>query len=259
MTMNKLGILFICFLPLMSVAQSPVSNRLSAGVDLGADFAKEQVSPSLTYFQLLHITKQKFLSVGWTAAFRTNYASNVDYITAPANLTRGGKTGFNALGASLVPANLDTLRMASASGTSLNFGVRAQIHIKFLEIGASADILGITLGRNRIGQYLSSTGTFVAGQYSTGTDSLARFTQGNVNQTAKPTIANLQLLGDNSIGTLSTEVYARVILSQRIGVKVGYQWLTTEYTTSVKNTVDGNNRFRNRSSLTYVALTFPMY
>ncbi|WP_229379467.1 hypothetical protein [Fibrella forsythiae] len=257
--MNKLRILFICFLPLVSVAQSPVSNRLSAGVDLGAGFAKEQISPSLTYYQLLHVTKQKFLSVGWTATFRTNYASNVDYTTAPANLTRGGKTGFNALGAPIVPANLDTLRMASASGTSLNFGVRAQIHIKFLEIGASADILGLALGKNRVGQYLSSTGKFVAGQTAAGADSLARFTGANVNQTAKPTIANLQLLGDNSIGTLATEVYARVLLGQRLGVKVGYQWLTSEYTTSVKNTVDGNNRFRNRAGLTYVALTFPVY
>lgn len=247
MTMNKLSILFICFLPLMSLAQSPVSNRLNAGVDLGAGFAKEQVSPSFTYFQLLNVTRQKFFAVGWTATLRTNYASNVDYTTAPANLTRGGR------------ANLDTLRMASASGTSLNFGVRAQIHIKFLEIGASADILGIALGKTRVGQYLSSTGKFVAGQTAAGADSLGRFTGANVSQSAKPTIANLQLLGDNSIGTLATEVYGRVLLGQRLGVKVGYQWLTTEYTTSVKNVVDGNNRFRNRAGLTYVALTFPMY
>jgi hypothetical protein len=257
MTMNTLRILFICLLPLLSVAQSPVSTRLSAGVDLGAGFRPQQISPSLSYYQLLNVTRYKALSIGWTATLRTFYASNVDYITAPAELSRGGKTGFAALGAPLVASRLDTLRMSSASGTSLNFGVRAQIHLKFVDIGVSADILGITLGRNRIGQYLSSTGSFVTGK--SGVDSIGRFAGPYLNQTAKPTIANLQLLGDNSIGTLATEVYARVLLGQRFGVKVGYQWLMTEYTASVRNAVDDNNRFRSRSGLTYVAVTIPFF
>lgn len=261
MNMTKFRCLLICFVPLLSVAQSPVSTRLSAGVDLGAGFRSEQVSPSLMYYQLLSVTRQKFLSVGWNLAFRTNYASNIDYITAPAELTRGGKTGFFALGAPLVPGNLDTLRMSSASGTSLNLGIRAQIHLKYVDIGASADLVGLTVGRTRIGQYMSSTGSFVAGTYRVGgADSTARFTGTNTSQSASPTIANLQLLGDNAIGTLATEVYARVWLGQRIGVKVGYQWLISEYTTSVKNVAaDNNNRFRSRSGLTYVAVTFPFF
>ncbi|NID11036.1 hypothetical protein [Fibrivirga algicola] len=256
--MNTLRILLICLLPLASMAQSPVSTRLSSGLDLGAGFRKDQVSPSLSYYQLLSVTKSKFLSVGWQTTFRTFYASNVDYITAPADLSRGGKTGFYALGAPLVPARLDTLSMSSASGTSLNLGVRAEIHLKFVDIGASADILGITIGRKRIGQYRSSTGSFI-GKTSAGVDSTQRFTGSNVNQSARPTIANLQLLGDNAIGTLATEVYARALVGQRVGIKVGYQWLTTEYTASVKNVLDDNNRFRSHSGLTYVAVTIPFF
>lgn len=258
MHMNTLRLLLICLLPLLATAQSPVSTRISSGLDLGAGFGKQQISPSLSYYQLLNITRQKFLSVGWTATFRTFYASNVDYITAPADITRGGKTGFFALGAPLIASRLDTLRMASASGTSLNLGVRAQIHLKYVDIGASADLLGITLGRNRIGRYQSSTGSFLISS-STGTDSTVYFNGANASQTAKPTIANLQLLGDNAIGTLATEVYARVLLGQRFGVKVGYQWLITEYTASVKNLADDNDRFRSRSGLTYVAVTIPFF
>ncbi len=243
----------------MAAAQGPVSTRLSSGLDIGTGFRQEQISPSIAYYQLLNVTRQKLLSLGWTATLRANYASNVDYITAPANLSRGGKTGFYALGAPLIAGNLDTLRMSSASGTSLNLGIRAQIHLKYVDIGATADLLGITIGRNRIGQYISSTGSFVVGTSAAGTDSTARFTGGHVSQTAAPTIANLQLLGDNSIGTLATEVYARVLLGQRFGVKVGYQWLITEYTASVKNVVDDNNRFRSRSGLTYVAVTIPFF
>lgn len=255
--MTILRIVLICLLPLLSVAQSPVSTRLSAGVDLGAGFRPGQVSPSLSYYQLLKVTKQKLIAIGWTATFRTFYGSNVDYITAPAEISRGGNTGFNALGASLVASRLDTLRMSSASGTSLNLGVRAQINLKYVEIGASADILGLTLGRNRIGQYISSTGTFATGK--SGVDSIARFAGPYVSQTAKPTLANFQLLGDNSIGTLATEVYARVLVGQRLGVKVSYQWLMTEYTASIRNLADDNNRFRSRSGLVYVGLTFPFF
>jgi hypothetical protein len=147
--------------------------------------------------------------------------------------------------------------MASASGTSFNLGLRAQINLKYVEIGASADILGLTLGRNRIGQYLSSTGTFATGK--SGIDSIAQFAGPYVSQTAKPTLVNFQLLGDNSIGTLATEVYARLLLGQRFGIKVGYQWLRTEYTASIRNLADDNNRFRSRSGLTYVALTIPFF
>lgn len=249
----------MCFVPLISVAQEPVSTRINSGLDIGVGFRQEQISPSISYYQLLNVTRQKLFSLGWTATLRANYASNVDYITAPANISRGGKTGFYALGAPLVAGNLDTLRMASASGTSLNLGIRAQIHLKYIDIGATADLLGITIGRNRIGSYLSSTGSFIAGKSAAGTDSTARFTGGNVSQKAAPTIANLQLLGDNSIGTLATEVYARVTINQRFAVKVGYQWLITEYTTSVRNIVDDNRRFRSRSGLTYVAVTIPFF
>lgn len=255
--MKTLSILLICLLPLTALAQSPISTRISSGLDVGAGFRKNQISPSLSYYQLISVTRAKFLSVGWMATFRTFYASDVNYLTAPANLSRG-KTGFNALGAPLIARNLDTLTMASASGTSLNLGVRAELHLGFLDIGASADILGITLGRNRIGQYRSSTGSFM-GTSRAGADSVQRFSGGNVNQSAKPTIANLQLLGDNSIGTLATEVYVRVRVNQRYGIKAGYQWLRTEYTASVTNTVDGNNRFKSQSGLTYVAVTIPFF
>ena len=255
--MKTLYILFVCCVPLHSLAQSPVSTRISSGLDVGAGFRREQISPSLSYYQLLSVTREKFLSVGWMATFRTFYAGDVNYLTAPARLSRE-KTGFSALGAPLIAGNLDTLSLASASGTSLNLGVRAEIHFKFLDIGASADILGITLGRKRIGQYRSSTG-YVLGKSSAGADSTVRFAGGNVNQTARPTVANLQLLGDNAIGTLATEVYVRARVNQRYGIKVGYQWLLTEYTASVTNSVDGNNRFRSRSGLTYVAVTIPFF
>lgn len=69
----------------------------------------------------------------------------------------------------------------------------------------------------------------------------------------------MRLLGDNDIGTLNTEVYARVKISQRFGVKLGYQWLTTEMTMQNRDVVADNNRFRHRAGLYYVALTLPVF
>lgn len=252
---NCLCLLFSCLLPFWSLAQSPVATRISSGIDLGAGFRSGQISPSLTYYQLLNVTKDRSFSIGWTAAFRTFYASNVDYTTAPAYLRRGGKSGFYALGAPLAPAYIDTLQMPSASATSLNLGARVQFRVSLFEIGASADLLGITLGRSRVGKYTSSSGYYLA-ETATKVEQAFPFTGDAVNQSARPTVANIQLLGDNAIGTLATEVYGRVKVSQGVGIKVGYQWLSTEYTTSVRNGADGNDRFRSRSGLTYVGLTF---
>lgn len=233
-------------------------------MEIGASFKSNVLSPSATYYQLLNLTENKMLSIGWTSTFRTFYADNLDYTTAPAYLTRGGKTGFYALGAPVIAANLDTLRMSSASGTTLNFGARLQLRLGPVELGASADILGLTLGLTRVGQYLSQNGYYTV-KSASNRDSTAFFVKGSngvnaTQQSAKPTIANLQLLGDNSLGTLATEVYAKVLISQRLSIKLGYQWVTTEYTTSIRNEADDNRRFRNRTGgMPYIAVAFPFF
>jgi hypothetical protein len=258
--MKKRIALLFCLTTTCCVAQQDelVRGRLSSGLDLGAGFAANQFSPSASYYQLLNLTKSRAFSLGWTATFRTYYASDRDYLTAPAELSRG-KTGFAALGAPYQLATIDTLRMASASGTSFNFGVRAQVRFSIFEVGASADILGITLGRTRTGRYLSSQGFFTGRNQAGTADSTIFFRGGNADQPAKPSRSNLQLFGDNSYGTLATEVYVRARVSQRLGVKVGYQWLMTEYRANVINEADRNDRFRNRTGLIYVAATFPFF
>ena len=263
-TMHKLTCLLFACLPICALAQAPVSSRLSSGMEIGASFKSNVLSPSATYYQLLNLTPNKTLSIGWTSTFRTFYADNLDYTTAPAYLSRGGKTVFYALGAPLAVGNLDTLRMSRASATSINFGARIQLRLGPVELGASADILGLTLGLTRVGKYLSQNGYTIV-KASTGRDSTAFFVKAAngvdaTSQSAKPTIANLQLLGDNSIGNLATEVYAKVLIGQRVGVKLGYQWVTTEYTTSVVNAADDNSRFRNRTGgMPYIAVAFPFF
>jgi hypothetical protein len=239
-------------------AQSPVRNRISSGIDAGAGFKRDNISPSIQYYQVLHLIPNRLFSVGWTVRYTGFYGTDLEYITAPARLSRG-KTGFEAIGAPYVPANLDTLSYTHVSAHALNFGLRVQGRIGPVEIGASADLFGLSIGPGGTAKYQSSTGQFVAGTSVAGKDSLASFTGTNASQAANPTPVNLRLLGDNNIGTLATEVFVRVLVNPRLGVKVGYQWLTTEMTTNNRDLIADNNRFRYSTSMAYVALTFPLF
>lgn len=215
-------------------------------------YATNNYHPSLAYYQLINIGEQKLFSVGWTVRLGAFYGDNLNYYTAPARLTRG-KTGFNALNAPLIITNIDTIRYDYVTMTSLNFGIRAQVNLGRVEIGASADLVGLTLGKSRTGRYKSSNGQFM-------NDTALVYFQGPYTfQRARPSRLNVRLLGDNDLGTLSMEVYARVHISQRIGVKLGYQWLTTETIVTNRDIIADNNRFRNRAGMPYLALTFPIF
>ncbi|SOD78310.1 hypothetical protein [Spirosoma fluviale] len=256
--MKQTLIALLTLVPLFAVAQSPVSARLSSGYDLGMAYSKNKYNPSITYYQLIHVGERKLLSLGWTARLGAFYGDNLNYYTAPARLTRG-KSGLGALTAPLITNNIDTVRYDYITNTSLNIGFRAQLNLGRLEIGGSADLLGIAFGKSRLGRYMSSTGQYKITS-STGADSTTTYFQGaNTFQDAKPSTFNVRLLGDNDRGTLATEIYARYRVSQRMGIKLGYQWLTTETTVSNRDVIADNNRFRNRAGMAYFAVTLPVF
>ncbi len=236
-----------------SFAQSPVSARLSSGYDLGMAYSTDRYNPSFQYYQLLNIGSRKLISLGWNFRVGAFYGDNINYYTAPARLTRG-KSGFGALGAPLIEDNIDRVRFDYATMTSANIGIRGQINLGRVEIGATADLVGLTLGRTRIGRVSSANGRYRVDSVTT-----RAFTGVYAEQSARPTRLNAQLLGDNAMGTLSTEVYARVRISQRVGIKVGYQWLTSEMRLSNRDVVADNDRYRNRSGMAYLAVTLPIF
>ncbi len=252
------ALLFFGFLAPDAHAQTPVSTRLTSGLDLGFGYKTNTYAPSATYYQLLNIGEKKLFSVGYTVRFASLYIDNQNFYTAPARLTRGG-TGFYALTAPLKYQNLDTLRMDYASNTSLNLGIRAQVNLGRVEIGASADLLGFVFGRTRTGRVISSTGGIQLSKQGGGDSTLVPFRGEAQFQPTRARGFNVRLLGDNDMGTLATEVFGRVRINQRVGVKVGYQWITTETRLGVVDAVSKNDRFRYRAGLAYVALSFPFF
>ncbi len=244
-------------LSLSAHAQYSLRKDMSGGIDLGMAFKKNYINPSITYYEMLNVDRSRLLFIGWTARLGAFYGNNTDYYTAPALLTRGEK-GFGSLSKPLITQNIDTLNFGYTSQTSLNVGIRAEIHLGPVEIGASADLLGFTFwGRSRIGGVRSSTGLFVV-QDVAGNDVQKRFQGADVYQKAHPQRLNLLLLGDNDRGMLATEIYARLVIKQVVGLKVGYQWLSTEMVLNNIDRVANNDRFRNRTGLTSIALTMPI-
>ncbi|MFC5411632.1 hypothetical protein ACFPMF_20085 [Larkinella bovis] len=254
--MRKIITLVFVLFSAVAYSQTPTSKRLSSGIDIGAGFKKDYLVPSFTYYELLNLDANQTFSIGWTVRVGAFYAKNLDYITAPARLTRE-KTGFAALSAPLVEDNLDTMRFSRVSATSANLGVRAQIRLGPVELGASADVIGFGFGKNRRGIYHSSTGMFM-GADTAGKEVKLSFSD-HPTQYAQPKRINTRLLGDNDQGALATEVYVRLLVMRRLGVRVSYQWITTEMHASNENIVTENQRFRNRASMVYVGLSFPFF
>ncbi len=249
--------ILFAIIPLVSFSQSQFNNRISKGIDLGIGFKNDHTAPSFTYYELLNLGRQEVFSLGWTFRAGGVYGKNVDYITAPARLTRG-ETGLAALTADVRPSYIDTLRFDRTSQSMFNVGLTARIKLGPVELGGSADLLGFALGRLRSAKILSSKGGYYVDTASED-DSLIYFAPKHTAQSAHPRSINVRLLGDNDRGSLATEVYARFLITKRIGVKVAYQWLTTEMKLVQDRTLDGNLRYRNRAAMPYVALSFPMF
>ncbi len=255
--MKQILVVALSLLGVRGYAQSPVSARLSSGFDVGMAYATQHANPSVVYYQLIQVGQRRLLALGWTARLGAFYGSDLDYYTAPARLTRN-KTGLESLTGPIVADNIDTVRFDYLTSTSFNVGIRAQLNLGPVELGVSADLLGLTFGRWRTGSYRSSNGTYTVTGGS-GQDSTLAFQGANLAQRAYPTRFNARLLGDNDHGTLTTEVYARLHLGQRVALKAGYQWLTSEVSAQHTNTLTDNNRFRHRAGLAYVALSFPVF
>lgn len=221
-----------------------LQSGLNGGFDLGVGFQSKVNNPSLTYFELKSLTRSNTLFVGWTARISSFYGQDLDYQTAPARLTS--------------KREIDTVHFSRLAQTSFNLGVRAEWYLGRLQFGASVDLLGITfLGRPQVGQVYSSTGLFNRLD-AIGQTRQTPFQGSDAFQAASPTRLNVKLWGDHERGMLTTDVYARLYIVSNVGLKLGYQWLSTEVTLMNQDVVANNARFRNRLGLAYVAVTFPI-
>jgi long-subunit fatty acid transport protein len=194
--------------------------------ELGGAIGSSVNSISASGFQNFGIGSKKKFYIGTGIRFTTFFGKNVNFSTAPADLTTDDK-------------NVDTLFAPSPSLNSLNLTINLGYKIsEKLEVGFNIDAIGISFG-------------------PTGTPSYIRNGK-SIASSASPTSPNILLVGDNDKGSLNSHLFVRYKLSDHLGLKVAYQYLFNELTTTTKiQTIpSANDRFRAKSTMVYVGLNY---
>ena len=169
--------------------------------------------------------KDKFV-IGTGLRFTSFFGTNVHFITAPADLTSD-------------PKNIDSLLAPKPSLSSLNAMINLGYRLnKKIELGFNIDALGLSFG-------------------PTGSPSFITNGKSNV-VSAKPTSTNILLVGDNDKGSLNSHFYAKYDVTDKFGLKLAYQFLFNELTTStqVQTVPSANDRFRVKSSMVFIGITY---
>lgn len=194
--------------------------------DLGLSSNGNHHVGAISWVKFHSITKKRAFKIGYGARLNSQFGSDLNYITAPANLT--GKL-----------ENIDTFFVSSPQINSFNLSINLQYTIKNkFDIGFNIDAVGVSFGRNVNGKYISNQSNF-----------------NNTKQAASPTKINLLLVGDNDIGMLNSEFYFRYWLTNKIAIRGGASFMFTEYTTSNKLRLD-NNRWRHKAMQGLIGFTF---
>lgn len=184
--------------------------------------------------------KKKNFKIGYGARITSVFGIDRFYVTAPAKLTRG-VTGPIAIFSEKQLDNYDTISLARPQINSLNLYFSVQYTLfRRLDLGINADLAGISFGTKEIAEYTSSKNN--PGDFSQA-------------QPAYPTGFNLMLLGDNNLGSLNSEVFARFWITNQWAIKASLNFVFIEYTT-VNTLRLGNDRFRNRTFMAGLAVTF---
>ncbi len=231
-----LSFLALIFFNVNAQQKSAVDKSASFTVAFGAgDF-----STALAYQHLWKLGQKQKFGIGTGLRLTNYFASNGYFTTAPAKLT-SGKTGPGVFFAETIDANIDSVLFKKAQVNALNLSVNFSYNFsKKITLGFNIDAIGFSFGAKQNGSYLGNNGAGAA-------------------TTAKPTSFNLLLVSDNDLGSLNSEFYGQYKFNSKWGVKAGFQFLFTEYTTvtEVQTTPGGkkNDRFRYKSGALSLGVT----
>lgn len=205
--------------------------------DVAIGVANSQGAVSLSYVHLWKLGAKKKFALGLGGRLTSYFGANQYYTTAPAELT-SGSTGPGVIFKDDIIANIDSFFVKSPQANCLNISINAEYPVsKKIMAGFNIDLLGFSFGGSREGTYINGS------------------TTATVN--ASPTPFNVLLVSDNDRGSLNSEMYLRYFVNEKIAVKLGAQFLFTEYTTSypVQTYPSNNDRFRNKSLMVCIGVS----
>lgn len=236
-------LLFGCLsLALPIQAQKPGAVR---SIDVGFSAGRMgRGTASVSYLFDWHPGSTGKFSIGTGVRFTFFRGATLTYITAPAKLTSGSTSPLIFFKEN-IPENLDTLYVGSSRMIASNFLI--SLGYDFNSSWAfrfNIDALGATTGSAR-------PATFV------GNDNAG----GAVGTIARPTGFNVLLVSDNDRGTLNSEMFVRYRSGENWFLRLGAQFIFTEYTTSTKlqQFPELNDRFRNKSLMAAIGVTYQFH
>ncbi len=211
-------------------------------------------SAALSYNKLFSVVKSNKFKIGYSIRATYFNRSNMEVSTAPARLTAGKSSLLALLESEKLTYNIDTLLLGNTSTAAFNIGIKLNYQInKKIDLGFDIDAIGFTIGSTNDGQLIGKNGTPHSGR---------KFNNNTLNSQAKPTSFNLLLISDSDIGSLNSELYARYALNDKIGIRGGVSFNFVEYTTennvNYKTSNETNNRWRYKSLLPMLAVSYKL-
>jgi hypothetical protein len=222
-------IVYIFSLLLFSFASSAQKTSLPKKqqfANFTVGFGNEAMSYSTSYYHNWNLGKKNQFFIGAGVRFTASNAKNKNYTSAPSNLAGEATKMDTAFGANTSIYAINAL---------LNLGYNISPK---MQIGFNIDLIGFSFGPEKSYQFQGSG------------------LQNNTN--ASPTPLNLLLVGTNDKGTLNSELYLQYKVKEKLGIKIGYQHLFTEITTTskIQTLPEPNDRFRKISDLVTVGVSF---
>lgn len=214
--MKKIILILIAIIATNSLfAQKQQQAQLGFGVGSGT------FTNNASYNINWNINAKKKFFIGTGIRYTGFYGKNINFTSALSSLA-GDKL------------KEDTLFAPKPSSHSFNLLISTGYNITDnISVGFDIDALGFTFGSKGTPTYIrNGVGTTVA--------------------SAKPTSGNILLVGNNDKGQLNSNIYVQSFFGKqhKYGVRVAFQYLFTEVTTSTKvQTIpEANDRFRYKQS-----------
>lgn len=207
---------------------SQASFGQSTDLELGAGFGSDVNSFGFGINKNYLIGKKDKFIIGTGLRFTGLNGKNQTFITAPANLTSDDK-------------NIDSLTVASPKNYAMNLIINLGYKLgSKTEVGFNIDAIGLSFGPEQNVNYIRNNKS--------------------VGSKASPTAFNALLVGDNDRGSLNSHFYAKRQMNDKWGIKLAYQFLFNELTTTTKiQTVpEANDRFRLKSGMLYLGFTYKL-
>ena len=224
--MKKYGILVLLT---FSFFISKAQYRVNAGASLGADVSMATLGVEREF----NVISKKF-HINPGVRINVFNGKNLDYITAPAEYTSNDD-------------QVDTLGFSSIQNNFVNLYVRLGYDItEKLSLSFDIDLFGASFGSGQ------SYNSLRLGEASNG--DLTDYSQ--LSKNADPTIVNVLLVGDNDLGSLNSTLSLTYNPTQRIGIDLGAGLVFTEYTTDQEIGTTKNTRFRNKSMMGYLGVSY---